>query len=217
MIFWAPLPREILCVVFRWAPPLYEPMSVRVSVLKIVRFSVHSFLMRFSVSPFLVRFSVPPLCVSLSPTGYWDTGTLGDWDTRTLGHRDTGTPRYQDIGTLGQCDTGTLGHRDTGTMGHQNTGTPRHWDIGTLGHLDTGTPEQWAGWRRSGNIAQLSCGLSLATTNLSYLTSCCSNHLTRIMNGHMVPPLYNMALLLNGNGESEYGETLFLDQWKKQS
>ena len=66
-----------ICMIFRWVPPLYEPLSVRQSVCVSKK-----------------------LRVSLSPTDDWDTGsqghrvtrTLGQWDTGTLGQWDTGTP-----------------------------------------------------------------------------------------------------------------------------
>ena len=51
---------------FRWGPPLYEPLCVRVCVLVCARLSV----------PNNVHYS-PPL-VHL-PEGCWDTGTLGHW------------------------------------------------------------------------------------------------------------------------------------------
>ena len=70
----------------------YEPLSVCLSILKIVRLSIP-----------LVRFSVPLLCIPPSPQvtgtpGLWDSGTPGQWDTRTMGHCDNwwaGVPTYR--------------------------------------------------------------------------------------------------------------------------
>ena len=109
LVYWSP---DIY--IFRWAPPLYEPLSMCPCV-------------RPSVCNKNVHFSVPPpyfVCSLSTPFAFlcppkW----LGHWDTRTLGYQDAGTPGHWGTRTLRLWDTGTLGLWDTGIMG---TGTPGH-------------------------------------------------------------------------------------------
>ena len=97
--------------ILRWAPPLYELLSVCVSVPKIVHFSV-------------------PLQVNetLRTMGHWDTGN-GDTGTMFVEYVCppclcvSFVPRKLN-GTLGHQDTGTLGYGGIGTPGHQYTGLP---------------------------------------------------------------------------------------------
>ena len=86
-----------ILLVFRWAPPLHEPLCVCVSLCPSKKNSLH------------------PLSVSLSRQVTW-----------TLGNRDTWTPGHWDIETLGYRDTGIPGHWDTRTLGHRDTGTLEH-------------------------------------------------------------------------------------------
>ena len=87
-----------MSTLFRWASPLYAPMSMCV------------FLCVFDKN--LVP---PPLCSFLCPSQV--IGTLGYQIHRDTGTPDTGSPGHWDTGELVNWDTGTPGHWDTGAWG----------------------------------------------------------------------------------------------------
>ena len=88
-------------VIFRWAPPLYEPLYVCVCV-------------RLSQIRILFRRFILPLPQVTSTPGHWNNRTQGHQDKRTQGHKD--------IKLQGHWDTGTPGHWDFGTLGHCTAG-----------------------------------------------------------------------------------------------
>ena len=96
--------QNTLRILFRQAAPLYEPLSVRVSV--------SSFLPKNVTRILGHRYPGKQGHQDTRTLGHKDCGTQGQWDTRTMGHKDNGTP--------GQWNTITMGHRDNWTMGHRD-------------------------------------------------------------------------------------------------